>query len=114
MGETAQRLGLSQDTVREWVRRGFLKARRTPTGQLLFDEADVEAARSGDRPAPGPAPSTTQTTTESMGLGVCVPTWKKLPPWESKVQAARASLTLEALEAERKARIKARESEGQR
>lgn len=114
MGETAQRLGLSQDTVREWVRRGFLKARRTPTGQLLFDEADVEAARRGDRPATGPVPSTAQTAIDPMDRGVCVPTWKKLPPWETKVQAARASLTLEELEAERKARIKARESEGQR
>jgi len=43
-----------------------------------------------------------------------VPAWKKLPPWETKVQAARASLTLEELEAERKAKAKARENEEQR
>ena len=115
MGETAQRLGLSQDTVREWVRRGFLKARRTPTGQLLFDEADVEAARRGDRPgAAAPPPAGEPTLPSHADAGEQMPGWKRLPPWQTKVEAARASITLDELEAERKAKTKARENEAQR
>lgn len=111
MGEAAQRLGLSPDTVREWVRRGFLKATRTPTGQLLFDDADVESARDGQQSAPSHRPSETPNLRDVPGQP---PTWKKLPPWVTKVEVARASLTLEELEAERKERVKARESERQR
>lgn len=114
MGETAQRLGRSQDTVREWVRRGYLKARRTPTGQLLFDEEDVEAARRGDGRSTTEPTSGEPLSVDATDAGERVPAWKKLPPWETKVQAARASLTLEELEAERKAKTKARENEEQR
>ena len=114
MGETAQRLGLSQDTVREWVRRGFLKAQRTPTGQLLFDEADVEAARRGDRLGAAAPPAAEPTFVNPAHTGEQAPAWKQLPPWQTKVEAARASLTLDDLETERKAKIRARESESQR
>lgn len=115
MGEAAQRLGLSQETVREWVRRGFLKARRTPTGHLLFDEADVDAARRGEHPSVL-APTTREAPLSEVGPDEPkqTPTWKKLPPWVTKVETARAGLTLDELEAERKDRAKERQSERQR
>lgn len=113
MGETAQRLGLSQDTVREWVRRGFLKARRTPTGQLLFDEVDVETARTGNSSLSAHE-SGTQHASADKDETIRTSPWQKLPPWVTKVEAARACLTLDTIEAERKQRLHEREVEAQR
>lgn len=113
MGETAQRLGLSQDTVREWVRRGFLKARRTPTGQLLFDQADVEAARTADSSQP-PRQNAEPRLPVDTDERIRPPSWQRLPPWVTKVEAARAGLTLDLIEAERKERLKEREAEARR
>ncbi len=50
IGEVAQRLGLSTDTVREYVRRGILPATRSPSGSTL-----VRRGRRRDDPAWGGA-----------------------------------------------------------
>jgi len=114
MGEAAQRLGLSQDTVREWVRRGFLRAHRTPTGQLLFDAADVESARQGDQPPPTAQSAAEPAVLDLPGESKEASPWKKLPPWVTKVETARASLTVDELEAERSEKAMAREIERKR
>lgn len=112
VGDVAQQLGVSPDTVREYVRRGYLRATRTPTGQFLFDEQDVDLVRRGDPVTPPPPPaelppppatSRTENATE--------PRWQKLAPWETDVEAAKASLTLDELEAERERRADAREQD---
>ena len=43
IGECADRIGRSPQTVRRWEREGRITARRTPTGQRYFDESDVLA-----------------------------------------------------------------------
>ncbi len=38
-GETAKRIGISINTVKSWVDKGFIKyTQKTPTGRMLFDE----------------------------------------------------------------------------
>ena len=39
----ARRAGVSEQTIRSWMRRGLLAAEQTPLGALL-DAADVDAA----------------------------------------------------------------------
>ena len=41
-GEAARLLEIAQDTLREWDRRGLLKARRTPSGVRVFARDEVE------------------------------------------------------------------------
>jgi len=41
-GEIAKLAGLGPDAVRNWERRGLLKATRTPSGRRLFRRRDVE------------------------------------------------------------------------
>jgi excisionase family DNA binding protein len=40
--EVARSLGLSEQAVRAWERRGILQATRLGNGQRLFNRADVE------------------------------------------------------------------------
>jgi excisionase family DNA binding protein len=43
VGEAARILGRCEATVRNWTRRGILRAQRMAgTGQRLYDRADVE------------------------------------------------------------------------
>lgn len=44
--EFAERIGKSASTVRRWDREGILVAKRTPTGERYYDEADVRKALS--------------------------------------------------------------------
>ena len=63
IGEVALRLSCTPETVRTYVRRGFLRAERTPGNQMRFDVRDVDALRGGglpDTPAPAPAPVSRQ------------------------------------------------------
>lgn len=55
IGEAADRLGVSVDTVRRWADRGELRVSRTAGGQREVDDADVArlvVARSADAPEP--------------------------------------------------------------
>jgi len=45
IGELASAAGVSVQTIREWERRGYLHAERTPGGQRRFDDAARAAAR---------------------------------------------------------------------
>ncbi|MEK7247712.1 MAG: MerR family transcriptional regulator [Chloroflexota bacterium] len=114
IGETAQRLGVTPDTVRDWVRKGYLAASRTPTGQLVFDEDAVEALRLGER-QPSAPPSSPRPIPESRAEERSrTPAWKELAPWQAEVESTKASLTLDELEAEREQRTAARERERRR
>lgn len=44
-GEAARILHVSEETVREYDRRGVLKARRTTRGVRIFEREDVERLR---------------------------------------------------------------------
>jgi len=50
IGDAARRLGVSVDTLRRWDRLGTLPARRLPSGQRVYDPADLDAVidNSGD------------------------------------------------------------------
>jgi len=43
--ETARRLGVHENTVRNWERRGLLRAARLPSGFRRFQAQDVERLR---------------------------------------------------------------------
>ncbi len=43
IGEFAQKIGRSASTVRRWEREGRIQARRGPSGQRYFTDADVRA-----------------------------------------------------------------------
>jgi excisionase family DNA binding protein len=109
IGEAAQRLGVTPDTVRDWVRKGYLSASRTPTGQLVFDVEEVEALRRGE-PQLVEAPEKEETSTPPRSDERSrSSTWKDLAPWQTEIESARASLTLDELEAERELRADERE-----
>lgn len=38
----AKYLGTSVPTLRRWIKAGYLKPRRTPTGELRFKRADLD------------------------------------------------------------------------
>lgn len=40
-GEAAERLGVSDNTIREYIRRGFITASKLPSGHYRVDEQSV-------------------------------------------------------------------------
>ena len=50
IGEAAEVLGVSVDTVRRWADTGRLRADRTGGGQRLIDGADLARLAAGQRP----------------------------------------------------------------
>ncbi|KAB2845527.1 MAG: MerR family DNA-binding transcriptional regulator [Hyphomicrobiaceae bacterium] len=43
--ESAQALGVSENTIRRWDERGLIRAVRLPSGVRRFRRADIEAAQ---------------------------------------------------------------------
>ena len=43
VGEAAARLGVCNETIRQYIAKGRLTARRLPTGQRRVQESDIEA-----------------------------------------------------------------------
>lgn len=111
VGDVAQRLGLSTDTIRDYVRRKILRATRSPTGQLFFHEEDVDALLRGEvHPEPiRETPTVPEAPIPEQPARVAP--WKELAPWQTEVESARASLLLDGLEAEREQRAEERERE---
>ncbi len=108
IADVCERLGVVRDTVYDYVRRGYLKPNRTPTGQYLFDPDEVEALRLGERPETDASPSTPDenVTKEKPSRAAA---WTELAPWKAKVEATRAALEVDDLEFEREERAIARE-----
>lgn len=44
-GEAAERLGVHPNTLAGWVKRGWLTGSKLPSGEMRFDEDEVEALR---------------------------------------------------------------------
>lgn len=40
-GEAAERLGVSDNTIREYIRKGFITAKKLPSGHYRVDETSV-------------------------------------------------------------------------
>ena len=43
IGEVAEKCGVSTGTIRDWVKKGYIKCDRTPGGTRIFREEEVEA-----------------------------------------------------------------------
>lgn len=43
IGEVAEKCGVSTGTIRDWVKKGYIKCDRTPGGMRIFREEEVEA-----------------------------------------------------------------------
>ncbi|MGH9180043.1 MAG: TOBE domain-containing protein [Acidimicrobiales bacterium] len=54
MGQAAELLGVSVDTVRRWADAGRLAITRTEGGHRLVDGADLARLATEEEPAPGP------------------------------------------------------------
>ncbi len=111
IGDAAQRLGVTPDTIRDWVQKGYLRASRTPTGQFLFDESEVENLRRGEERTPTPSRSPAQTAVTRQEDRARAPAWKELAPWQAELEAERAALALDELRAQRERRDEEREEE---
>lgn len=113
IGEVAQRLGVTRETVREWVSKGILSASRTPTDRLLFDESVVESLVQGERQLPVAPPSRPPNPEPRADERSHTPAWTQLSPWDTDVASVRAELTIDELNAEREQRMEARARERQ-
>ena len=112
IGEASSRLGVSPETIREWVRIGHLQATRTPTNQLMFEEAAIEATRRGEGRPSSKQQSRTQNLDEVRSDDrPREPAWKQTAPWDVRVKQVRAELDVDALEFERDERAFAREKQ---
>jgi putative resolvase len=49
--QAAERLKVSQTTVRRWIRSGHLRAVRLPGGRYRIDDQVIEAILAGEPPA---------------------------------------------------------------
>ena len=49
VAEVARAFRVHKETVRTWVRRGTIRAIKTPGGELRFHRADVEALKSASK-----------------------------------------------------------------
>ncbi|MGH9283306.1 MAG: TOBE domain-containing protein [Acidimicrobiales bacterium] len=55
MGQAAELLGVSVDTVRRWADAGRLRTTRTEGGHRIVEGADLARLAAGEELAPGPA-----------------------------------------------------------
>ncbi len=99
IGDVCELLSVTRDTIYDYVRKGYLRAKRTPSGQLLFDREQVEAIRQGEKP------SRIRSTDPSLATPKLderprAPTWKELAPWQVEVEAERAALDIDDREFE--------------
>ncbi len=54
IGEAAEYLGVSRDTLRRWEKRGKIKSYRTPGGRRRYTIYDLELAIKAPKPTPPP------------------------------------------------------------
>lgn len=67
VGQVAERLGVSPQTVRRWADQGFIPVARTPGRQRRFDAGQVDAFAATVTPNPllvGPEPEAEEEATE--------------------------------------------------
>jgi excisionase family DNA binding protein len=107
IGDAAQQLGVSVDTMRRWAEEGIIAAYRSPGGQVKFLQCDVrELLTRSDEPRPprrvpdiaraghnGISPDEAKAAAASR--------WKELPPWEQRRAEVETDIAIERLTAAR-------------
>jgi excisionase family DNA binding protein len=107
IGDAAQQLGVSVDTMRRWAEEGIIAGYRSPGGQVKFLQRDVrDLLTRSDEPRPSRrvadvarANLTGVSPDETKPLPAA--RWKDLPPWEQRRAEVETDLAIERLTAER-------------
>jgi excisionase family DNA binding protein len=107
IGDAAQQLGVSVDTMRRWAEEGVIAAYRSPGGQVKFLQRDVrELLTRTDEPRPS---RRTDDVARANLSGVSpdetkpsqAPRWKDLSPWEQRRAEVETDIAIERLTAAR-------------
>lgn len=110
IGDAAQQLGVSVDTMRRWADEGVITAYRCPGGHVKFRQRDVqelltrrvEPARSRRAAEPDNAGADEQNDDRGHEARVAsAPKWKELAPWEQRRAEVETELAIERLTATR-------------
>lgn len=107
IGDAAQQLGVSVDTMRRWAQGGLISAYRSPGGQVKFLQRDVRELLSR-REEPRRATRLTDASEPLLPINTlgapksAIPTkWTDLPPWEQRRAEAETEVAIERLTAVR-------------
>jgi excisionase family DNA binding protein len=107
IGDAAQQLGVSVDTMRRWADEGIIVAYRSPGGQVKFLQRDVREllTRSDEPRSPRRIPDVTRGSlngdSPDEAKASPAPRWKDLPPWEQRRAEVETDIAIERLTAAR-------------
>jgi excisionase family DNA binding protein len=106
IGDAAQQLGVSVDTMRRWAEEGIIVAYRSPGGQVKFLQRDVREllTRSDEPRPPRRVPDVTRGSlgdSPDEAKAAPVSRWKDLPPWEQRRAEVETDIAIERLTAAR-------------
>lgn len=114
--EAAEKLGISQDTLRRWEKNGLIQPERTPGGQRRYNEEDISAMLdqaerpSSRQPVMRPELRRLSGDAESETLPARGTT-PQVPAWERRIKEEQADLEIIKIRSERAALIRAERSE---
>ncbi len=124
ISEAAERLGVTATTVRRWEAAGRISAKRTVGGQRRYEEDEVQRlATEPRRPGKRHPPKASEPEWEDIsgprssqeaGAGEVIepkPAAYPIPPWEQRMEEARADLEVHKLQQEREDLIRQREEQ---